>query len=81
MVKNGYYGNEGLGLAWDRVKVYHLGLALCLKEVNFECNFDGKKKLRLKGIIEQRKVFVFVVPFLNVYFWLKKGTMGMKVWA
>ena len=57
------------------------GLALCLKEINFECNFDGKKRLRLKGIIEQCKVFISVVPFLNVYFWLKKGTMGMKVWA
>ena len=26
MVKKGYYGNEGLGLAWDRVKVRQINL-------------------------------------------------------
>ena len=25
MVKNGYYGNKGFGLAWDRIKVRQIG--------------------------------------------------------
>ena len=25
MVKNGYYGNEGFGLAWDRIEVRYIG--------------------------------------------------------
>ena len=25
MVKNGYYRNEGFGLAWDRIKVRQIG--------------------------------------------------------
>ena len=24
MVKKGYYGNEGLGLAWDHIKVHQM---------------------------------------------------------
>ena len=26
MVKNGYYGNEGFGLAWDRIEVQYTNL-------------------------------------------------------
>ena len=47
MVKNGYYGNEGFGLAWDGIEVRQIGLFITTNK-NKECKRKTKMKTKTK---------------------------------
>ena len=42
MVKKGYYGNEGFGLAWDLIKVSYVALIITTKYVIKPCKWKQK---------------------------------------
>ena len=44
-------------------------------------NFKQKKKKKTTGYHRKNVRFVSVVPFLNVFFWLKKSITEMNFWV